>query len=134
MTDSAIATMIVPVFNGLHVMRPCFASLLRWTDLDRHRILLVNDGSDEHTSAVLRGWADEYAWLDLIENERNLGFVRTVNRGLRAVESDYVVILNSDTCVTPRWLDKMIGGMESDPRIRSESLSEVVDSAVGFCG
>lgn len=110
-------SVVIPVFNGLHVARPCFESVMRWTDLDRFEVLLVNDGSDAHTSAVLDDWTKRHASVRLLENPSNMGFVRSCNRGLAAVEADFAVLLNSDTCVTPRWLDKMVDCMTSDERI-----------------
>lgn len=51
---------------------------------------------------------DSYAHLPkvtLLRNEQNLGFTRTVNRGIRYAEGRDVVLLNSDTVVSPRWLE-----------------------------
>ena len=42
----------------------------------------------------------------MLHNPENLGFVGTVNRGLRDARGD-VVILNSDTAVTEGWLDRL---------------------------
>jgi GT2 family glycosyltransferase/glycosyltransferase involved in cell wall biosynthesis len=44
--------------------------------------------------------------ISALHNEENLGFVGTVNRGLRCARGD-VVILNSDTAVTEGWLDRL---------------------------
>ena len=112
-----ICTVVVPIYNSLHAVRPCFDSVLRWTDLDRNEVILVNDASDEHTSEVLRQWSELHSSVSLVENEVNVGFVRSCNRALAIAESEFVVLLNSDTCVTPRWLEKMIACMRSDDAI-----------------
>lgn len=117
----AVTEIIIPVHNSLSVVRPCFGSVLRWTDLRQTRITLVNDASDQRTSSELRAWASRHQGVDLLENSRNIGFVRTCNRALMASKAEYVVILNSDTCVTPRWLGKMVACMESDGRIAMAS-------------
>ena len=116
MTDVAV-TVIVPVYNGLHVVRPCHESIQRWTDLGRHRVMFVNDGSDDRTSNELAQWARQRSAVDVLVNDRNVGFVRSCNRAMKLCQSDYVLLLNSDTCVTPRWLDKMVAAMESDRNI-----------------
>ena len=114
---SPLSTIVVPIFNGLHVVRPCLDSVRRFTNLDRHPVTLVNDGSDEHTSETLRAWARESPGIRLMQNDRNLGFVRSCNRAVATVTTPYVILLNSDTCVTPRWADKMVACLESDPSI-----------------
>jgi GT2 family glycosyltransferase len=115
--SEATVTVIVPIYNALHVVRPCIESIARWTDLDHHKLVLADDCSDEHTGAALASWANGRQGVEVVRNAGNLGFVRNCNRALRTVDTDYVVLLNSDTCVTPRWIDKMVACMESDRRI-----------------
>jgi GT2 family glycosyltransferase len=111
------ATVVVPVFNSLHVVRPCVESVVKWTDLSSHRLLLVDDGSDQRTADQLDEWALRDDGVEVMRNPRNLGFVRTCNRVFGEVRTGLVVLLNSDTCVTPRWLDKIVACFESDDRI-----------------
>ena len=42
----------------------------------------------------------------VLENETNLGFVKTVNKGMQYSEND-VILLNSDTEVTKNWIEKI---------------------------
>jgi glycosyltransferase involved in cell wall biosynthesis len=53
----------------------------------------------------------------LLENQHNLGFVATVNRGMRLHPDRDVVLLNSDTVLPPRWLDRMHRVAQADPSI-----------------
>lgn len=116
-----IADVVIPIYNALHVVRPCFETVIRWTDLSRHQVILVNDGSDHHTSKELAEWESRHNGVELLTNSRNIGFVRSCNRALMRSSANYVVLLNSDTCVTPRWLDKMVACMESDASIAMAS-------------
>lgn len=111
------ATVIVPVYNSLHVVRPCLESVARWTDLDHHQLIVADDASDAHTTKQLAGWVAAQPGAELLTSDINLGFVRNCNRAMALADTKYIVLLNSDTCVTPRWIDKMIACMESDPRI-----------------
>ena len=117
MTRSPDVTVVIPVYNALHTVRPCMASVLAWTDLSTTDVVFVNDGSDDHVSHTLRSWSEEHESVTVLENPRNLGFVTTANRGMQAAKTPYIVLLNSDTCVTPHWLEEMVGCMESDPSI-----------------
>ncbi len=106
---------IIPVYNSLHVVRPCVESVLRGSS--DYRLLLVDDGSDRHTAAQLAEWATASPQVELLTNPRNLGFVRTCNRAFASTEGEIVVVLNSDTAVPPGWLDKVRACFASDPRI-----------------
>jgi GT2 family glycosyltransferase len=98
-------------------VRPCFESVRRWTDLGRHQVTLVNDGSDGHTTSVLHEWARTVDGVGVHDNGRNLGFVRSCNGAFQRSSADVVILLNSDTMVTPRWIEKILAALESDERI-----------------
>lgn len=108
---------IVPVHNQLHVVRPCLESVLRWTDSEVARVTVVADACDARTVAFLRDWRDRYGKARIFANEKNLGFVRSCNLGLKASSADTAILLNSDTCVTPSWAEKFLSCMASDPTI-----------------
>ena len=99
---------IVPVYGAAEELQRCLASVVRHTDLTRHRLVLVLDGPQD--DAVERVLADVPATV--LRNEARLGFAASVNRGMGASSRD-VVLLNSDTVVTARWLEKMIAAASS---------------------
>jgi glycosyltransferase involved in cell wall biosynthesis/GT2 family glycosyltransferase len=91
---------IIPVCGAAEELRACLASVVEHTDLVRHRLTLVIDGpQDAAVESVIAG-------LAVVRNEKRLGFVGSVNRGMRASSGD-VVLLNSDTLVTAGWLEKL---------------------------
>ncbi|CAN5316957.1 glycosyltransferase [soil metagenome] len=112
-----IIDVIIPVYNAPDDLDRCLESVLRCTD-SRHRIILIDDCSPDPRIGVyfesLR--AAKNPCLSLFANEVNLGFVGTVNRGMALSEND-VVLLNSDTIVTPGWLEKIIRCALSDSHI-----------------
>ncbi len=75
---------------------------------------------DEHRAlaAMLRTLASR-GLIILETNRTNLGFVRTVNKGLRLHRQRDVVILNSDTEVYNDWLDRLLGHARAYPRLGS---------------
>ena len=94
---------IVPVYGAAEELRGCLASIERETDLTRHRIILVVDGpQDAEVEAIVASSPHR-----VLRNEQRGGFVAAVNLGMRESTAD-VVLLNSDTIVIPRWLEKLI--------------------------
>ena len=101
---------VVPIYNAYEYTTECIESLIKYTDLSNHRLILINDKSpDEKILPMLMRYASENLQLNIIvlNNEVNLGFVGTVNKGMEYSKND-VVLLNSDTEVTNKWLDKII--------------------------
>ena len=72
------------------------------------RIVLIDDCSPDERIAALFATleAEADARIVLLKNSANMGFVNTVNRGMSSTSND-VVLLNSDTIVTTRWLEKL---------------------------
>lgn len=111
----ASVDVVICVHNALSDVKCCLESLQACPD-GRLRILLVDDGSAEETAAFLRAHAHQ-DHLRLIRNASARGYTFAANQGLRASSADRVVLLNSDTLVTPGWLDAMLAVMERDARI-----------------
>lgn len=108
---------VVPIYNAPEDVRRCVASVLACTAGD-FRLLLIDDAS---TDTAVRDVLREVERLgdrriEMLRNERNLGFTGTANRGMRHSASD-VVLLNSDTVVTRGWLEALTQCAASDPRI-----------------
>jgi glycosyltransferase involved in cell wall biosynthesis/GT2 family glycosyltransferase len=92
---------IIPVYGAADELRACLDSVQRTT---RHLMTLVVDGPQD---AAVESVIAEFPAARILRNERRLGFVGSVNRGMRETDGD-VVLLNSDTIATPRWMEKLI--------------------------
>ncbi len=106
---------VICIHNALDDVKHCLASLAECHD-PRARLLLVDDGSSEETAAFVHAYATDQQ-LRLIRNDAARGYTYAANQGLRASSADCVILLNSDTIVTPGWLDAMLAVVASDPRI-----------------
>ena len=103
---------VVPIYNGYDDLIRCIDSLRRYTDLTRHRILLIDDCSpDERIRPVLEaagagsGRHADHGMIAVF-NETNRGFSANVNTGLSWSDRD-TILLNSDTIVTQGWVEKL---------------------------
>ena len=97
--------MIVPVYRGLEATRRCIESVLSSDLGEQVELVVINDASPE---PELVAWLESQAGrFTLLHNEINLGFVATVNRGMRLHPERDVVLLNSDTEVVGDWLPRL---------------------------
>ncbi|MFA7239744.1 MAG: glycosyltransferase [Sulfuricellaceae bacterium] len=106
---------VVCVHNAPEDVERCLSSVVRCT-LPPYSLILVDDGSDEPTRDYLRRFAFDQDAL-LIRNEAARGYTLAANQGLQASSAEYVVLLNSDTIVSPNWLDRMAMCAASDAAI-----------------
>ena len=112
-----VVDVVVPVYRGLEETRDCIESVLGARTGVRFRLVVIDDCSpEEELSAYLRDLPRDERLL-VLRNERNLGFVGTVNKGMRLdIERD-VILLNSDTLVPDYWLDRLLAHSVRDPKI-----------------
>ena len=108
---------IIPVYKGLAQTRRCVESVLANAQATAFEIVAVDDASPE--PAIAR-YLDELAAarrITLVRNDKNLGFVQSVNRGMALHPDRDVVLLNSDTEVANDWLDRLRRAMYAYPDV-----------------
>ena len=108
-------TIIIPNYNGLSFMEPCFESLKEQTVRD-FKVLVVDNGSTDGSVE----WLKEHRVPSIFLKE-NTGFSGAVNTGIRAADTPYVLLLNNDTRVEPGFVAAMERAMDQSPKIFSVS-------------
>lgn len=111
---------IIPIYNAYEYTFECIRSVIENTDMNKHNLVLINDKS---TDARIEEYLDKLdnqkiSNIHIMHNDQNLGFIGTVNRGMKFSNND-VVLLNSDTEVTKRWLEKLEGAAYLNKAIAS---------------
>ena len=106
---------IVCVHNALDDVRRCLESIMCNTYPPYH-VIIVDDGSGQETKEYLEKFIIGQP-ATLIRNDVATGYTKAANSGMRASKSDFVVLLNSDTIVPPRWLDRLIECANSSEQI-----------------
>ena len=84
----------------------CITSVFRNTHLD-YELILIDDCSSDKRIKELLSSLESLDFVHVIRNKENMGFVKNVNLGMKMTKND-VVLLNSDTIVTPQWLSHMV--------------------------
>lgn len=112
-------TIIIPNYNGLKFMEPCFETLNRQTT-DDYQVLVVDNGSTDGSVE----WLKERK-IPSIFLEENTGFTGAVNVGLKTAKTPYVILLNNDTEVHDDFVAQMIRAIEKSPSIFSVSCKMI---------
>lgn len=104
--SNVLIDIIVPIYNAYDDLCKCLISLLKYRD--NSRIYLINDCStDERVDLLLTNIQNfNVPFIKIIKNRENLGFVKSVNSGMRISTND-VILINSDAIVTKNWAKKI---------------------------
>lgn len=98
-------TIIVPIYNRYEELTACVDAIVRNTMYPAH-LVLVDDASTDGRVADFLDEIERRLQVEVIRKRENEGFSKTVSLGLSKAKGD-VVLLNSDTEVTPRWLTRI---------------------------
>ncbi|HSK14320.1 MAG TPA: glycosyltransferase family 2 protein [Phnomibacter sp.] len=110
-------------YNGKELLRRFLPSVMAigYPDVS---VWVIDNRSTDDTMHWLR---KEYPTVGVVQNAGNFGYAKGYNEGLKNIDADYYVLLNSDVAVSPAFLEPVIGEMErrreiafAQPKIRWE--------------
>ena len=107
---------VIPVYNAPAETAKCIESVIACTDPSERLLIVDDDSPDPLVDNILTGLLG-LANIMVVRNARNMGYTRTVNRGIDLAGRSDVVLLNSDTRVTPLWLRNLRLAAYSGDRI-----------------
>lgn len=102
-------TIVIPVFRGIDETLNCIFSVIT-SRIEAHtpyRIVAINDHSPEQDLVFSLECLADIGLIELYTNEKNLGFVASVNRGMSIYPESDIIILNSDTEVYNDWVERL---------------------------
>jgi len=96
-------SVIIPNWNGAHLLDAALASVRRQTR-PPDDIIVVDNGSTDESLTVAKN-----AGVRVVELQCNVGFCGAVNAGIgAATETNWVVILNNDVELSEDWLATLL--------------------------
>ena len=103
-----LLSIIVPVYNVEPFLRKCVESLEQ-QDLaaERYEVILVNDGSTDHSGEICTELAKQYENIKVIEQE-NQGVSAARNTGMDAARGKYMMFVDSDDYIEPDVIGRVL--------------------------
>lgn len=113
MTD-AIIDVVIPVWNKPIETRNCLVNLVNHTP--GARFIMYDSGSERETERLLQEFADSLEDRALLmRDDSNVGFVRSVNRGLQRSNAPFLALVRSTTLVSAGWIDPLLAFASAHP-------------------
>ena len=101
-------------YNTRELTPNCIESIRRYTPRGSYEIIVIDNAS--HDGSV--EWLREQKDIKLLENQVNKGFPAGCNQGIALAEQrNDIMLLNSDTIVTPRWLENLQAALYSSETV-----------------
>ena len=109
---STPVTVVIPNFNGTKLLRKNLPSVLQAARqyVPIASVIVVDDGSKDDSIQVLR---TEFPDVKIVIHEQNMGFAEAVHSGVNAVETELIMLLNSDVSVEENLLESLVPYFDS---------------------
>lgn len=128
-------TIVVAVHNGERTIRECVESLLA-TDYENKQVVVVNDGSTDHTADILAEFGDRI----IVLTKEQGGVSQARNVAIRWSDASYIAMTDADCVVHPGWLyaglkhfaDSRVGAVTGWLRYRITNVVAAVRDAEYF--
>ncbi len=97
-------SIIIPNWNGLKLLKVCLLSLKKQS-FKGFEVIVVDNGSEDDSVEYVKKKCPEFK---VIELNKNYGFAKAVNEGIKKSQGKYVVLLNNDTEVDKNFLKYLV--------------------------
>lgn len=97
MNKNPLFSILIPTWNNLPYLKLCIESIRKNSTYPHQILLFINDGSD----GTLK-WAESQE-IRYVHSPENVGICWALNSLRPLVETDYILYMNDDMYVCPKW-------------------------------
>lgn len=106
---------MIPNWDGKDLLNDCLKSLESQT-FEGFEIILVDNASSDNSIQYVE---NNFPKVKIIKLDKNYGFAKAINEGVKKSKAEYVVFLNNDTRVDKDWLTNLVECAKSHPEVIS---------------
>lgn len=112
MSGVPLVSVVLPVFNAADYVAHAIDSILGQTLRDLE-LILIDDGSTDNSSEIMRGYASSDDRVHLVCRE-NRGLVATLNEGIALARGLWIARMDADDISLPQRLEKQLEWAERE--------------------
>ena len=107
--NEPMVTVLMSVYNGEKFLKEAMDSILTQTFTD-FEFLIINDGSTDNSVKIIESYNDSR--IRLINNEKNLKLIASLNKGISLARGKYIARMDCDDISSPTRLEKEVNFLE----------------------
>lgn len=116
-------SIIIVSFNTKKLTKECLDSIGKYAKNLEYEIIVVDNISTDGSVEMLRKFKKLNSKLRIVENDKNLGFGKANNQGMKIARGRYILLLNTDTIVKDNVLGEMVDWMDKHPKVGVSSCA-----------
>lgn len=80
-------------------------------------VIILDDASTDQSMQVVASLQKRYPSIKIIQNEKNLGPVLTINKGIKRAKGDYLAFCSADDYILPGFFENTLSLLEENPSL-----------------
>lgn len=106
-------SIIIVNYNNRDRIKRALATLQIATKGIAHEIIVVDNASIDFSVPIIKS---RYPDVTLVENQKNEGFSKAANQGIRLAQGEHILLINPDTLTNEDTLHKTLAFMDAHPQ------------------
>ncbi|MEA5127165.1 MAG: glycosyltransferase family 2 protein [Proteiniphilum sp.] len=107
-------SVVILNWNGKKLLEQFLPSVLQHSSNEECDVVVADNNSSDDSLEFLR---THYPGLPVIVLDKNYGFAEGYNKALQQLNTEYIVLLNSDVETTPDWVKPLVSYMDMHPEV-----------------
>lgn len=91
-------SLILPVYNSESFLKETLKSISE-IEYEDFEVIIINDGSTDSSRNICINYCEKLENFKFYENEKNIGLIETLNKGLLLANGKYIVRVDSDDLI-----------------------------------
>ena len=107
-------SIVIVNWNTVDLTKQTLESVFKETTAFDYEVLVVDNNSADNSVEMIK---KDFPQVKLIVNPDNRGFGKANNQALKIAQGDYLMLLNSDTIVQDKALEKLVSYLDQHPDV-----------------
>ncbi len=116
----ARTTVVIPNYQGIKYIEACLSSLYQGSVVPE--VILVDNASGDGSLSLVK---EKFPQVQIIAFTSNTGFCKAVNEGIRAAETEFVLLLNNDTVADHDMVKELEASLDRYPKAFSSGAKMI---------
>ncbi|WP_315791078.1 glycosyltransferase family 2 protein [Fischerella sp. JS2] len=109
-------SVVMSVYNGEQYLQESIESVLNQTFTD-FEFIIIDDGSVDSSWEILTRYAREDQRIKLFKNTENIGLTKSLNKGLKLAQGEYVARQDADDVSSLERFEKQVKLLDQSPEV-----------------
>jgi len=107
-----LISIIIPAYKVEKYISKCIESI-QSSSYKNWELIIINDCSPDNTENIILSYTSLDSRIIYLKNELNLKASETRNRGLSQAKGDYILFVDADDYISPKWIENLVTAAEN---------------------